>query len=58
MIDLKELTFVNETMKCLGYKTMKYIKQIHMYTTIEFLIQYTHYLKNLDFKLCCKFCCN
>jgi hypothetical protein len=58
MIGLKEITFVNETIKCLMYKTMKYMKKINMYTIIEFLIQYTHYLKNLHLKFRCKCHCN
>jgi len=42
MINVKESTFINETIRHLRYKTLKYIKVDHMYTLFEFVIQYTH----------------
>jgi hypothetical protein len=51
MIGFKELAFVNETIKCLGYKAMNYIKQIHMYTIIEFLVKLYTLLAKLGLEI-------
>jgi len=51
MIGFKELAFVNETIKCLGYKGMNYIKQIHMYTIIEFLVKLYTLLAKLGLEI-------
>jgi len=47
MVNLKESTFVNETIRRLRYMTLKYI---HMYTLIEFVLQNT-FLKKITLRI-------
>jgi hypothetical protein len=50
MIDLKELALVNETIWCLRYKTLRYIK-VDPYVHLNFIIQYTHYKNGLSLSM-------